>query len=94
MTVLEAQQENEQMEDRRRIEKVTSYFDTYDLIHEEMKQLGVERDRYPVLSPEAEEFRTQIDALREQAYAQIPYSATTPNKGTDGRRYGRRVNLG
>lgn len=32
-----------------------------------------------------------VGYIRDVALDLIPYGATTPNKGTDGRRYGRRI---
>lgn len=82
---------NEAREEERRLEKVpVSYFEEYDTLHEAMKLLS---DAWWL----TEDMRIRgritraVGYIRDTALDLIPYGATTPNKGTDGRRYGRTV---
>jgi hypothetical protein len=67
-----------------------NYFDEYDARHAAMRVLYNARDEVTDKAARAILGRA-INYVRETALALIPYGATTPNKGTDGRRYGRMV---
>ncbi len=65
-------------------------FEEFDSRHEAMKMLS---DAWWLTNDKELKGRITraVAYIRDTAMQLIPYGATTPNKGTDGRRYGRTV---
>lgn len=71
----------------------TNYFDKYDANHRRMAELSAEVFRIGFHGVTAEQviererLSAEINRLRDEALDLIPYGATTPNKGWNGKRY-------